>query len=82
MAFLDSVKNLMKFNKNNETKQKNDVSTVEKSYLSDKNKEPITKVGHNATLIIIYQDDRGQSLTYFRIYWRRTSFKIQRISQL
>ena len=63
MAFLDSVKNLMKFNKNNETKQKNDISTVEKSDLSDKNKEPITKVGHNATLIIIYQDDRGQSLT-------------------
>lgn len=30
MAFLDSVKNLMKFNKNNETKQKNNVSTVEK----------------------------------------------------
>ena len=51
MAFLDSVKNLMKFNKNNETKQKNDISTVEKSDLSDKNKEPITKVGHNATLI-------------------------------
>ena len=33
MAFLDSVKNLMKFNKNNETKQKNDISTVEKSDL-------------------------------------------------
>ena len=31
MAFLDSVKNLMKFNKNNEIKQKNNVSTVEKS---------------------------------------------------
>ena len=63
MAFLDSVKNLMKFNKNNGTKQKNDISTVEKSDLSDKNKETITKAGHNATLIIIYQDDRGQSLT-------------------
>ena len=64
MAFLDSVKNLMKFNKNNETKQKNDISTVEKSDLSDKNKEPITKVAKGRLLKPYHVKQMSKSFCY------------------